>query len=318
LAAAGWQFHDLEAGSHRCTWCRGRRGRELRRLFRPSRHPGLPNLIVVGAAKCGTTSLYRYLSMHPDITMSRGKEVKFFQNPGCLDRLDVYETFFDRDAPVRGEASTVYSYYPLVNGVPARIRAAIPDVKLVYMVRDPVERLLSHYVQKYADLSSISSFEEAIADIGDPYNDLIAAGRYATQLEQYRQVFESDQLLVLDQAELLLRRGETLRRVFRFLDVDETFSSPRFDEVRNIRATRRHKTPLYRVLSRNAFTGLLRRHLPTRTRRTLFEPLRQATSRAIEPPRAEGELRLRLRDAFRGEVARLREMTGQEFASWQI
>ena len=92
----------------------------------------LPNLIVIGAAKCGTTSLHEYLNEHPEISMSSEKELYFFVEEKNLGKgLAWYESQFDPSAPVRGESSPGYSALPLYRGVPERMAETIPDAKLV-------------------------------------------------------------------------------------------------------------------------------------------------------------------------------------------
>ena len=109
----------------------------------------LPNLIVIGAAKCGTTSLHAYLDEHPEIAMSREKELHFFVDRKNWGRgIEWYEAQFDASAPVRGESSPGYSAYPLYEGVAERMARVVPDAKLVYLVRDPVERVVSHYTHR--------------------------------------------------------------------------------------------------------------------------------------------------------------------------
>ena len=114
----------------------------------------LPNTFIIGAAKCGTTSLWLYLDAHPEIAFSANKEPAFFVRPHYRDELGLVRGLF-RPAPVRGEASTVYTTHPVNSGVPERIRSLVPDAKLIYMVRDPVDR-------RSATTSSTSPRESSI------------------------------------------------------------------------------------------------------------------------------------------------------------
>src|SRR5688500_19663917 len=86
----------------------------------------LPNLLIIGAMKCGTTSLHHYLDLHPDISMSDPKEVRFFDDPAWEERIDWYRGHFDPNAPVTGESSVYYSAYPWIptshDGSPRRCR----------------------------------------------------------------------------------------------------------------------------------------------------------------------------------------------------
>jgi hypothetical protein len=249
--------------------------------------------------------------------MSDIKELRFFQDPGCLDKLDTYATFFDGNAPVRGESSPIYTSYPLVLGVPDRIRAAIPGVKLIYVVRDPVERCISSYDESRAARKEFRAFEEATRDIDNPYNRYIAAGKYATQLEQYMPFFSLSQLLVIDQSDLLARPHRTLRKVFRFLEVDEEFVSPEFEKLHRTRASKRHWSAIGLSLRRSRLAHAARA-LPAGPRRVLFGSVRSLSTRRVEPSRMDPEVRERFRDAYREEADRLRRLTGQGFTSWQV
>jgi Sulfotransferase domain len=318
LRATGWSFDDIHTGPHLCPWCSARpRHRGRRSAAPPQQRPALPNLLIIGAAKSGTTSLHHYLSLHPEIFMSEIKELKFFHDPRCLDRLDLYATFFTRDAPVRGESTTTYTWHPLAPAVPERIRASIPQVKMIYLVRDPVERAISMYVEARAGGRETRPFEEALWDAGDPYNRYVATGKYATQLEQYTKLFPLEQLLIIDQADLLTRRGETLQRVFRFLEVDDSFISPGFDELSNVRETKRRWRRLGLSLKRSRLADAVRL-APPGARRVLFGPARRVARARTKTPPVDSKMRHRLRAEFKDEVEGLRALTGQAFASWQL
>jgi Sulfotransferase domain len=319
MSALGWDVENLDAGPHFCPWCapRSKRRQPHRRWSPPVKRPALPNLLIIGASKCGTTSLHRYLALHPQVYMSRSKEMRFFLNPNCLDRLDIYATFFEHDAQVRGESSPLYTCHPIAPGVPERIRAAIPDVRLIYLVRDPVDRTVADYVQERGQDRERRSFQDAVGEVEDPYNRYVAGSRYAMQLERYASHFPLDQLLVVDQDELLNRRRETLRDVFRFLDVDAGFVSARFEELWNTRETKIRWTRIGRSLVRSRLADTLRL-LPSRPRQALFRPVKRLTTSRLGSPILEPTLRRRLQDVYREDVSRLRDLTGKEFAGWQI
>jgi hypothetical protein len=104
----------------------------------------LPNLIVVGAQKCGTSGLHFYLGHHPEIAMSSPKELNFFVVERNWSRgLDWYRGHFDPEAAVRGESSPNYTTYPHHLGIPERMHEAVPGAKLIFLVRDPLERFLA-------------------------------------------------------------------------------------------------------------------------------------------------------------------------------
>src|SRR5919108_5987197 len=109
----------------------------------------LPNLIIIGAQKCGTSALHHYLGLHPDIFMSHEKELNFFMQRKNWDKGRAwYESMFPCNATVRGEASPGYTDYPTEPRVAERMHSLIPDAKLIYIVRHPIERMISQYVHQ--------------------------------------------------------------------------------------------------------------------------------------------------------------------------
>jgi Sulfotransferase domain len=315
LRDRGWEFNELESGPHLCPWCLRRpRSPGPRRRLPPKKHPALPNLLIIGAGKSGTSSLHFYLSQHPEIHMSEIKEMRFLHLPWALEQLDLYATFFDGTAAVRGESSPTYTQHPLLPGVPERIRAAMPEARLIYLVRDPVERAISSYRQA---CGMVRSVEQPFGDPEDPYNRYAVQGRYATQLERYTRLFPRDQILVVDQADLLKRRGDTLRKIFRFLHVDEEFSSRRFRERANTRDDSSARLTEIGWWLRHTRAADAVRSLPHGPRKTLTRSTKRLLSRRVEPV-VTPELRQRLCRVFGEEVDRLRALTGQEFSTWQV
>src|SRR4051812_14286994 len=113
----------------------------------------LPNLIIIGAQKCGTTSLHKYLHCHPEVEMSKPKELDFFAEKSTKSTWfkgsEWYKSCFPQsDAKIYGESSPSYTGYPIFKNVPARMHGLIPDAKLIYLVRDPIQRVVSAYIQQ--------------------------------------------------------------------------------------------------------------------------------------------------------------------------
>jgi hypothetical protein len=275
----------------------------------------LPNLVIIGAPKAGTTALHRYLSEHPDMFMSEQKELQYFQRDDWRERLPWYEAQFPVDAPVRGEASPIYTLYPFCTGVAERMHSLIPDAKLIYLVRDPVERFVAHFVEHTALRIVTRPFEDVASD-PDPRNQVLAASRYASQLEQYLERFDAEQILVLDQQDLRVRRRETMRQIFTFLDVDPEFWSPTFEVEHN----KRKNVSLNRLgrwlYIHNALQPI------QRAGGGLPEPVRRAARRAIGPsvptPTLTDEMRAVVATSLRNDIERFRSITGQPFESWSI
>ena len=161
----------------------------------------LPNLIVIGAMKCGTSSLHYYLSLHPEIFMSERKELNFFIDRKNWGRgLDWYEAQFPEPLPVRGESSPGYTKYPTFEGVAERLHSVLPGAKLIYLVRDPIERIVSHYLDSYALRREDGTIEDMLADLDD--NHYVNCSRYFMQLEQYLRYYPESQILIITSEEL--------------------------------------------------------------------------------------------------------------------
>jgi hypothetical protein len=226
----------------------------------------LPTFFVIGATKAGTTSLSNYLSSHPEIHMSPIKEPDFFVEPGDgfatlrdrIPRIDKYEALFSTSLAVRGEASTSYSHYPARGAVPERISLRIPDAKIIYLVRDPIDRLVSHYRHQVALDGERRPLEIAVADLTDPFNVFVCASRYGTQLQRYLRVFPPEHILVIDQADLRENREETLAEIFEFLAVDKCHKSPVFEEEFGSSQQRRQYPQWYGGVARTSSGAALR------------------------------------------------------------
>jgi hypothetical protein len=276
----------------------------------------LPTVIVIGAMKAATTSLHYYLGLHPEISMSREKELSFFVEELNWDRgLAWYESRFSGETTHHGESSPAYTAYPQYLGVPARMRAVVPEARLVYVVRDPVERLVSHYVHMVASGMESRPLEEAVKD--PPGNQYLARSWYAMQLAQFLAHYPRSQILVVGAEELRDRRDATLGEIFRFLEVDDSFRSPRFRFVRHRSSMKRRTTSTGRRLSRLVHVDRIER-LPSVVQDNAEWLLRYPFSRRVARPVVPATLRQDLVEAFRDDARELRELTGRPFEGWCV
>ena len=276
----------------------------------------LPNVIIIGAGKCGTTSLHTYLDLHPSIAMTREKELHFFSDAGIWDRgLDWYSSQFDGRAAVRGDASVKYTAWPKWQGVPERMAAVVPDARLLYIVRDPVERIRSAWIHRYSDAQESRPLPEALEALEG--NDYVERSRYYRQLERYLPFYPRSQIHVICSEALRAERRAVLADVFRFLGVDPTFETHRFDRVEHESRLKRRKGRIGRGLQRLASTAPARILSPA-TRRRVGYWLYRPFTRGFEPPALDDRTRERLMEFLAPDVARLREFTGQSFADWSL
>jgi hypothetical protein len=196
----------------------------------------LPDFLVLGAQKAGTTALYAYLRRHPEITGPSWKEVSFFDRHYARG-----EAWYRGNFPNRlrargfvGEASPSYLFHPLA---PERVRELLPEARLIALVRNPVDRAFSHYQHEVALGREELSFEDALAAEDDRLRGeeermradpayfshawwnytYRARGRYAEQIERWLEVFPREQLLVIPSEDLGSDPDGTYARVLDFV-----------------------------------------------------------------------------------------------------
>ena len=189
----------------------------------------LPNLIVIGAMKCGTTSLHDYLNMHPDIFMSDPKEIDYFSGENSGKTLDWYTSHFDTDRKICGESSQNYSkaHYPLYAPAPKRMSELIPDAKLIYIVRDPIERYRSHILENF--------YGEPPEEIesNKKMNSYVKTGMYYYQLSAFLEYYKLTQIKVVVLEELQVNRLKVMNEIFDFLGSTKLDNEDVFNYVSN-------------------------------------------------------------------------------------
>lgn len=261
--------------------------------------------------KCGTSSLHEYLGRHPQIGMSAVKELNYFAGSNCDKSLEWYKAHFDRSKPIRGESSQNYSkaHDPIYAGAPKRIHSIIPDARLIYLVRDPIERYRSHLVENYIGETKDSISHNISCDT------YVKTGMYHYQLTFFLEFYPVERILVIDADDLRDDRLATMNRVFDFLGVTPLDDAALFGiEVNangeDIVSPRISGSRPYRLLRRIAPSLVARVVATPSVRRRLFP-------RSYKAPLSELE-RTRLAEQFSPDVAALRALTGQRFARWQV
>jgi len=206
----------VESAIRRSTW-----------FFRP-----LPNAIIIGAMRSGTTSLHRWLTMQPEIRGGANKEVHYFDVNWHRGTAWYRSKFSMRKHAVQLEATPYYIFHP---EIPRRLAATIPHCKLIVLLRNPVDRAYSHYRHSVRNGHEQLGFRDAIRAEEERLRDLdlgnlehvrrhmrfsyLARGRYAEQLERWFAVFPRAQILILQSERLFTASEEQLKRVLDFLGV---------------------------------------------------------------------------------------------------
>lgn len=272
----------------------------------------LPNFLIIGAARSGTTSLYHYLRQHPDIFMSPIKEPNYYTDEDNL--LDMpairsraaYEALF---ADARGERAIGEASVRYLNAVAGidRIHADLPGVRLIALLRQPADRAWSSSMGRFATGRETESPEEALK----PGSYAFETSRYYARLRRYYDRFPRRQIKVILLEDLAANPQDVLREVFGFLGVDPGFIAD--TEIRHNAGV----APRSRFLNRLADSGM-RFFRPMVPRwflsRGLGVKLRRPILRAPEP--MSPELRRRLIDLYRDDILATGELIGRDLSHW--
>lgn len=193
----------------------------------------VPNFIIIGSQRCGTTSLYTYLAQHPQILTPIKKEMDFFS--WHFDRgIDWYLAHFppmpEGEQFLTGEASP--SYFDSLEA-PQRLYSPFPEVKLVVLLRNPVDRAISQFYRLTELNWEVRSFDRAISDeiarlaqnpayiIGEEPGNYLARGRYIEFIKNWLDFFPKEQLLILKSEDFYAGAATTVKQVLEFLDLPE-------------------------------------------------------------------------------------------------
>lgn len=198
------------------------------------------NLIIPGFAKCGTTSLRDYLDLHPEIHMSPKKEPHYFSRDSVYDKGPIwYDQLFDKSNPkshIFGEASTSYAYDKKALG---RIKRDLPNVKLILVLRDPVERLLSHYrwlcslgyenkpLQDALNEESNTEYSAEVFHRGT-YKTYVRASNYSEYVPYILDEFGIERVHLVRSVDLLQNPQQEINKCYDFLNL------PRMNNIQHI------------------------------------------------------------------------------------
>ena len=292
----------------------------------------LPNLLIVGAAKCGTTSLHNYLKQHPDIFMSKQKEPHFLINSDigedrihkAITLLEDYEDLFKTDSiyKYKGESSVMYLAFPEFS-IKNIKKYLDPDVKIIIMLRNPVERAFAGYLHNLRyNPSENLSFEEAFEksearyykerDI-TPDTRYLHVGNYYSQVESFISMF-NDNVLVIMYEDYVNDIDLCLANVFDFLDIDKI----------SVDTSRRHmvggwifKRKFLRnlLIPKNNFKSLIKTLLPNKKiRKAIKQKIMNMST--VENPSISKDMHKKLTEYYRKDIDNLSKLLNKELNCW--
>jgi hypothetical protein len=292
----------------------------LHRIGGVSAQPPWPNLFVVGAAKAGTTSLWRYLGAHPAIFMARTKEPHFFSAfdeglfPVVHDEASYLRLFADARTPLRGEASPSYLWSETAA---ERIQRVSPDAKILVALRDPVERVHALYWHRVRIGLDSDDFGKAFRNELDPSfkadgSVYVRRGRCARDVARFMRLF-GENVRVLLFEEFVRDTRRELARVFRFLGVDPVVAERVEIETHNPFALPRNRLAADLVGSKRA-RKIARGFVP----KALREPVESALLKTGSKPHLDPDTDRMLTAFFAADVSELAALLGRPlpWARW--
>jgi len=293
----------------------------------------LPNLLIVGAAKCGTTSLHNYLNQHPDIFMCSPKEPHFLINKeigkqrihkGIIDLKDYKSLFCEKDhLKYRGESSVMYLSFPEL-AIKNIKRYLHDDVKIIIMLRNPIERAYSGYqhVKRYNMMENLS-FEDAL-EIGEeryrniknltPASRYLELGNYYNQVKLFKESFGNTHVVIYDDYKTDF--NEELNKIFDYLQVVRV----------TINAEQRHMVGGWEwksvgmkkiMMQQNLLKVFLRFIIPVKSLRQYIRvKLQKSNTKTVEVINPETEKWLK--EYYKQDIAKLSGLLNRDLNDWTI
>ena len=293
----------------------------------------LPNLLIVGAAKCGTTSLHNYLNQHPDIFMCSPKEPHFLINKeigkqrihkGIIDLKDYKSLFSEKDhLKYRGESSVMYLSFPEL-AIKNIKRYLHDDVKIIIMLRNPIERAYSGYqhVKRYNMMENLS-FEDAL-EIGEeryrniknltPASRYLELGNYYNQVKLFKESFGNTHVVIYDDYKTDF--NEELNKIFDYLKVVRV----------TINAEQRHMVGGWEwksvgmkkiMMQQNLLKVFLRFIIPVKSLRQYIRvKLQKSNTKTVEVINPETEKWLK--EYYKQDIAKLSGLLNRDLNDWTI
>jgi len=283
--------------------------------------------LIIGAMKCGTTSLYNYLAQHPEIASCHIKEVDFFNNQSRYDKgFDFYQNLWKWNADVHKYA---------LEATPGYTRVSHPDYlnsaeniyqtqqdnnvrfKFIYILRDPIDRLESHYTQgrKFLHQDSLESLSEGITE------EIIDTSRYAMQIDEYYQRFPSKDILLVNFEDLKANPDLLLKQICEFLAIDSDFQFAGLDRAHNSynKELSRVVIPGYSWLRKTPFVKDFIDFLPNGIKQSL-QIVRNLFAKKIEYEyvKLSPEQKSFVAEALKPDLQKLRDKYKVDISSWNV
>ena len=283
----------------------------------------MPDFFIIGAAKAGSTSLHDFLSRHPDVCMSTIKEPNFFSHQEISEQelyypkkdvktADEYSKLFKdcKSGQLKGESSVSYLFYP---GVASKIKQAVPNAKIIAILRDPISRAVSHYNMD-KNLGLVKAELTEIFQHPDKYplhyQQYFQLGNYYKLLKRYVDTFPSDQIKILYYDNLRSDETELIATLCDFLGIDATLAGDNVDRS-NVTARPRSKF-LQDIYASHKMRAAVKAVLPGKLKQKVIENFFERNPSY----KLSDNFKEELRDYFHKDLESLRTLVGPLPQNW--
>lgn len=272
----------------------------------------LVDFMIIGAQKCGTTSLAQQIASHSEICFCREKEPGYFNQPqDWRAEVDKYHALYTPTAgQLCGEASTMYTFFPESLHTPQNLYEYNPDLKLIYIMRDPVERIISNYSHELVR-GNIQTSPDATV-LTDP--GYVNRSRYAVQLRPYFERFSPEQILLLVFEEYVANPTLVLQQIIEFLGITKgCFEETEMTVANKSTGSWTLKNDYMRqMVTTNTFQRF-RPMIPVAARQSVK---RLFSNRLDEKPHFSAELRSALRQLLADDICAVEQFLGRPVDAW--
>ena len=263
-----------------------------------------PDFMIIGAMKAGTSTLYDQLARQPGLFMTTPKEPAFFADDKVYARGEGWYRGLFEDAPagaLRGEASTHYTKRPTYPETVSRMQDMGLRPRLIYVIRNPVQRALSHYLHEMSQGVMTDDITRSFAT----HPELVSYGCYAMQLRPFIDAFGQDHVHLTSLEQLKRNPDEELAKIAAHLDTQAPLAWDHGAQPQNVSANRMRRLPLHGLLVESRLSKVLRRRLLPQA---LRQKLRAARTIGSERPELPDKLRQDLEARFLKDRAELGQM----------
>ena len=274
------------------------------------------DFMIIGAMKSGTTSLSQLLSKHPEVCFCGKKEPHFFsKSSNWRTQIKEYrELYHPLDGQICGEASTTYTFYPTFNkDVWQALHSFNPQLKLIYIMRDPVDRIVSHYMHCYSRGYTSEPFEDVVLT----QSMYINISRYFVQIKPYIELFGRKQVLLLTFEEFISDKTASMGKIAAFLGIDASL----FDSINDVHINKsvgEYKRSIKAEnLSRNSLVQKVKPLFPKLFRQTVFNVIDSINRKKLDAkPNVPEEVEKAIHDLVISDVLEVEKLMGRELKEW--